>query len=350
MRQFPMAWLLVLALAAVGSMAGCGEDSGLPENHPPNIVNLFVVPENPAPNATAQVRFQVVDVDGDPVTVKWDATGGEVRFDENGKAIWYTPPEEGTYTITCIASDGQDTDRKALRVLVWKPREGNYYPLAVGNEWVFRDTKGNTIRMSIIDTIPIEHTEITSFVLRTETTDPGVPEGVVNYAYVGRAYDTERQEYEIQQHGVNAVFGSGDTVLFDPWLPLYRFPLIPDREWALKFRVFLTDGFPVGEGTATYRVIDESTLTTPAGTFENVFQVEETFTWTIFGQHIDTTVSKKWLAPNVGIVQIDQTQARGEQEAEHIVAKLVSYNLNPDESFDLIPNLPPEAVPVAAAP
>lgn len=306
---------------------GCGED-GLKEggNHPPNISVLAVVPENPEPNSIAQVRYQVVDVDGDPVTVRFEATAGRVVQDAEG-VRWETPPETGTFRITCIASDGKDLHRRSLDVLVWQPAPGDYYPLAIGNEWVFQDERGNTVTMRIVDRIAIEHTDRSAFVLETRTSDPEVPEGVANYAYVNRYRDPETGTEWVEQYAVNAVFGSADTILFQPWLPLYRFPLIPGKSWNVQFEALTTDGFPVGGGTAEYAVLEETALETPAGRFEHVMLVEERFTWEIFGQHIDTTVSRKWLAPGVGIVQLDQTQARGAQEPEHIIARLQRYSV-----------------------
>ena len=324
-----------LALALV---VGCGDDTGGGGNHAPNIVSLSVDPKYPAPGETATIRLSVIDVDNDPVRISWDTSGGNVTIDE-GRSVWHVPLEVGTFKITCIASDGVDSHSKSINVRTWTPRPGNYYPLAVGNQWIFVDENENTITMSLIDTIPIEHTDITSYVLQTVTTDPGVPEGVSNYAYIGRI------ENGIDQHGLNVVFGSAETMVFDPWLPLYRFPLIPGESWETKYEGFTTDGFYIGEGKASYRVVDETTLDTPAGTFEHVFQVEETFEWKILNQEVDTTISRKWLAPDIGIVMIDQEQARGRQEAEHIIAKLVEYTVLPDTSFDLIPQ--PE---VAASP
>jgi hypothetical protein len=327
MRFLRLASVVFGGVAVIG--LGCGEDAEL-ANHPPNVLSLFVVPENPAPGDTVQIRYNVDDVDGDPVQLQWETTGGTI----SPTGLWQVPDVEGTYRITLFASDGRSSDRKTLDVRVWQPRPGNYYPLAVGNQWVFEDERQNTIHFRIIDTIRIEHTNITSYVLEVETSDPAVEKGVTNYAYVGRAKDG------IEQHAVNVIFGSPETLIFDPWLPLYRFPLMPGKTWAAKFKGKLPDGFFIGEGTARYRVVDESTLTTPAGTFEHVFQVEEVFRWTLIGQTLDETVSRKWLAPDVGIVRLDQEQTRGGQ-TQRTRAQLVSYSLLPDTSFDTIPASPP---------
>lgn len=307
---------------------GCGGDDEI-VNHTPNVLSLTVTPENPAPGDVVPLHYNVEDVDGDPVTLRWEVTGGSVAVKE-GIPYWVVPDVEGTYRITLFATDGKAHDAKSLDVLVWKPRAGNYYPLAVGNEWVFLDNNQHIITFRIIDTIQIEHTNRTSYVLETTTNNPAVPENVSNYSYLGRVRDG------IEQHAVNVVFGSPETLIFEPYLPLYRFPLIPGKAWQTKFKGYLPDGLFIGEGKASYRVVDESTVTVPAGTFEHVFQVEETFEWTLIGQQLDRTVSRKWLAPDVGIIQFDQEQTRGGQ-TERIRAELVSWNLREDTSFVTIP-------------
>ncbi len=332
----------VIVCVATVLLASCGDD--IEGNSAPNILVLVAEPEYPAPGESVGLRFDFLDLDGDRVRLTWDITGGEI-YVEGGKYYWRAPDDEGTHHITLNANDGQDVDSKTVEVRVWRPREGNYYPIAVGNEWIYEDPNGHTVTRSIIGLFEIEHTDpvVTSYIMETATTDPDVPEGVVNYAYVGRVNDG------IDQHAVNVIFGSGDTLIFDPYLPLYRWPLIPGAEWMTHFKARVQDGFSVGEGTAKYRVVDESTLTTAAGTFEHVFQIEETFTWTLFDQPLDTTVSRKWLAPNVGIVKIDQTQTRGKQ-TQSTSADIVSFELEPDTSFDHIPEEPADEDDVPAAP
>jgi hypothetical protein len=319
-----------MACAATAMLLlGCGDH--IEGNTAPNILVLVTEPDYPAPGDAVGIRFDILDLDGDRVRLTWDISGGAV-FVEDGKYFWRAPNEEGPHQITLRASDGQDVDSKTVDILVWRPREGNYYPLAVGNKWTYIDENDEIVTREVIATIPIQHTvpTVTSYVIETATTDPGVPDGVVNFAYVGRVNDG------IEQHAVNVIFGSGDTLIFDPYLPLYQWPLIPGKEWVAPFQASVQDGFFVGEGTATYRVIDESTLTTAAGTFEHVFQIEETFVWKLGDWDLDTTIARKWIAPNVGIVKIDQTQTRGEQ-TQHTAVELIDHELRPDTSFDHIP-------------
>ena len=84
--------------------------------------------------------------------------------------------------------------------------------------------------------------------------------------------------------------------------------------------------FPIGGGSDEFEVLSEETLTVPAGTFENVFQVQETFKWNIFDHPLDTTVVQKWLAPNVGIVKFTQSQTRGDVTVD-VTFELESFKL-----------------------
>ncbi len=317
-----------VCLAALTALAvlGCGDGGGVDKNHPPNVAVLYVTPEYPEPHSLANITYSALDVDGDPLRLSWSASAGEIVIGADLETVWHAP-EEGLHQIALTASDGVSSVTKSIDVLVWEPREGNFYPLAVGNLWTYLDQDENEVTIEIIDKIEVENADRFSYVMETRTTDPNVDENVSNYAYVGRA------EGDIEQHGLNVIFGSSDTLLFDPWLPLYRFPLIPGKKWSQKFTAFLTDGIPIGTGTARYRVIEEAEIETPAGAFQHAVLVEEDFEWTLDGFPIDRTVSRKWLAPDVGIVRIEQTQTRGEQTEERRV-QLINYSLLPDTSME----------------
>ncbi|MYA71304.1 hypothetical protein F4Y19_14720 [Candidatus Poribacteria bacterium] len=88
--------------------------------------------------------------------------------------------------------------------------------------------------------------------------------------------------------------------------------------------------FPLGDGLDEFEVLSEETVTVPAGTFEHVFQVQESFWWgfDIGNQDfpLDITVVKKWIAPDVGIVKFTQSQTRGDETVE-TVFELESFKL-----------------------
>ena len=138
----------------------------------------------------------------------------------------------------------------------------------------------------------------------------------------------------VLQHAQNTTSGTSDTILFVPYLPLYQFPLIPGNKWQAKFQAQLVpELFPIGEGLDEFEVLSEETITVPAGTFERVFQVQESFRWgfDIGNQNfpLDITVVKKWVAPDVGIIKFTQAQTRGDVTVETV------FEL---ESFELVQN------------
>ena len=73
-------------------------------------------------------------------------------------------------------------------------------------------------------------------------------------------------------------------------------------------------------------MLAEEVLIVPAGRFEHVFQVEETFVWKFFDRDLDQTIVQKWLAPNVGIIKFTQIQTRADVTVE-VEFELESYEL-----------------------
>ena len=287
-------------------------------------MNLILL--NPAHKSTS--NFKAIDVDGDKLSFEWYATGGTIQGDELG-ATWTAPNEERKYLIEVTVSDGRKSTTSTIDIRVWRTRPGDYYPLAVGNTWRYRDDKGNQVIFEIVDTIEIQVTSdrtVKSYVLQKSSPDEGL-EGIVNFSYLG--HKTENGIVKgILQHAQNVTSGGEDTILFAPFLPLYNFPLIPGNRWFTNFQAKLTpELFPIGGGADEFEVLSEETLTVPAGTFEHVFQVQESFTWSIFDHPLDVTVAQKWLAPNVGIIKFTQTQTREDVTVD------VAFEL---ESFELV--------------
>ena len=281
-----------------------------------------------APGTSVDITLKAVDVDGDKLSVEWYATGGTIRGDDLG-ATWTAPEDEQKYVIKVTVSDGRKSTTSAINIRVWRTRPGDYYPLAVGNIWNYRDDRGNQVIFEIVDTIEIQVTSdrtVKSYVLQKSSPDAGL-EGIVNFSYLGHKIENGLVK-GILQHAQSVTSGTEDTILFSPFLPLYNFPLIPETRWYTNFQAKLTpELFPIGGGSDEFEVLSEETLTVTAGTFENVFQVQETFKWNIFDHPLDTTVVQKWLAPNVGIIKFTQSQTRGDVTVD------VTFEL---ESFELV--------------
>ena len=306
---------------------GCGE-SERETNFAPRISVFEAESDIVEPGAQVGIKLKAVDVDGDELSFEWYATGGTIQGDDLG-AIWTAPEEELKYLIEVTVSDGSKSTTSAIGIRVWRTRPGNYYPLAVGNTWHYRDDKGNRVIFEIVDTIELQVSKeraVKSYVLQKWSPDEGL-EGIVNFSYLG--HKTENGVVKgILQHAQNVTSGTEDTIVFFPFLPLYNFPLIPGDKWRTNFQVKLTPElfFSVGGGTDEFEVLSEETLTVPAGTFENVFQVQESFKWSIFDHPLDITVAQKWLAPNVGIIKFTQSQTRGDVTVD-VVFELESFEL-----------------------
>lgn len=295
---------------------GCGESG---ENLAPKVFEMSIEPQIVEPGTPATVKVKAGDPEEDTLSYSWSVTGGSFSENKSG-GIWTAPEVEGQHQITVEVSDGENRVSEMIEVWVWANREGDYYPLAVGNKWFYEDNEGNEIKFEIIDKIIIEGKNVESYVLEKTNSAEGL-ENVVSYSYIGKSSDV------IEQYGTNVAPGSADTLVFEPALPLYNFPLIPEKSWKVEFTGKLPEGYFIGQGTAEYKVLsEEKNMTVPAGTFNNVFCIRETFAWDLIEKSLDKTVADKWLAPDVGIIKFTQEQTRGEQTIE-VTSELVEYEL-----------------------
>ena len=305
---------------------GCSEGNR-EENFAPRISVFEAESDIVEPGSQVSIEFKAADVDNDELSTEWYATGGMIQGDDLG-AIWTAPEEERKYLIEVTVSDGKKSTTSTIDIRVWRTRPGDYYPLAVGNIWRYRDDAGNRVIFEIVDTIEIQVTSsrtVKSYVLQKSSPDAGL-EGIVNFSYLGHKIENE-EVTGILQHAQSVTSGTEDTILFAPFLPLYNFPLIPENKWQTNFQAKLTpELFPIGGGADEFEVLSEETLMVPAGTFENVFQVQESFKWSIFDHPLDLTVAQKWLAPNVGIIKFTQSQTRGDVTVD-VVFELESFEL-----------------------
>ncbi len=315
MRTLCCVWTF-LCFCLITVIVGCGPDEMENKNFAPVISVFEAESEIVLPGEQVPIRLQANDLDNDILTYSWSATDSEIKGDASG-AIWNAPETERKYQIQVTVSDGEKTITSTLDIQVWRPRPGNYYPLAVGNIWRYRDAEGTQIIFEIIDTIQIQlkgGETVKSFVLQKSNTAEGL-ENVVDYSYLGNTIDEEGKVSAVVQHAQNITPGSEDTMMFVPFIPLYKFPLIPGWKWRVNFEAKLVpELFPLDSGVDEFEVLSEETVTVPAGTFENVFQVQESFHWVydpdILNFSLDITVVQKWLAPDIGIIKFTQSQTR----------------------------------------
>jgi hypothetical protein len=301
---------IIAALAIVISIMGCGAD----DQSPPIIFSINATPLIVSPGEPSTITVEAGDPNKKKLSYLWTASDGQVSG--KGKTVtWISPKVEGKYEITVTVSNGSDSVSESISLRAWTPRPGDYYPLEIGDKWTFLDKENNQIDFEVIDTIDISGTK--AFVKKLITSNF---EGAVNYFYLAKGNDV------INQYATGGSSAGDDTIIFSPVLPLYKFPLIPGESWEIESDIKTPDGYYVGSGKAKYDVISEENLTVKAGTYEHVFQVKEDFIWDIFGQELDHTISKQWLAPNVGIVKFINEQTRGD-ETFITEAELQSYSL-----------------------
>ncbi len=332
MIKKPTAVWTLLWCVLLATCIGCGSDGTGNANVAPNILVFESESEIVPPGSTVPIRLKAADLEGDTLSYTWSVTGGELTENDSG-ALWQAPDSEEKYQISVTISDGANTTRSTIDIQVWTVRPGNYYPLAVGNVWHYSDENGDKITFEIVDTIQIQRAggeTIESFVLQKSSQIAGL-ENIVNYTYLGPHLNEKGEVAGIVQHAQNTTSGTEDTVLFVPYLPLYEFPLITGEKWSVSFEAQLVpELFPLGNGWDEFEVLSEETVTVPAGTFEHVFQVQETFRWgfDIGNQDfpLDVTVVNKWVAPDVGIIKFTQSQTRAEETIE-TVFELESYTL-----------------------
>ena len=147
--------------------------------------------------------------------------------------------------------------------------------------------------------------------LQKSSPDEGL-EGIVNFSYLGQKI--EKWRCQRNRCSMHRILPPARKIQSFSHL-FYRFtifPLIPGEEWQTNFQAKLTpELFPIGGGADEFEVLSEETMTVPAGTFENVFQVQETFKWSIFDHPPRHKRShKNGLLPNVGIIKFTQSQTR----------------------------------------
>ncbi len=301
---------------------GCGSDETLNKNLAPVISVFEAESEIVAPGAQVPIRLIANDLENNILTYSWYATDGEIEGDASG-AIWNAPETERKYHIQVTVSDGEKSTTSTLDIQVWRERPGNYYPLAVGNIWRYRDAEGTQVTFEIVDTIQIQlkgGETVESFVLQKSNSAEGL-ENIVDYSYLGHSFNENGKISAIVQHATTITPGSEDTMMFVPFLPLYQFPLIPGQKWRVNFEAKLVpELFPLDSGVDEFEVLSEETITVPAGTFNNVFAVQESFHWVydpkVLDFSLDTTIVQKWVAPDVGLIKFTQTQTRGDVPVE----------------------------------
>lgn len=220
----------------------------------------------------------------------------------------------------------------------------NYFPDAVGSRWVYRNTDGSEWTREVIDgtnthgvgykvftyTPPVSETELNH--LKPDTfrvTDSQV------FFIIGEKIDRYVQNelpVWVQDEFTGLELDITVAPSTHPEFVFFQSPLTPNFQWdafrtdvngsiVLQNLVLLQFPFEVHVGVKG-EVIAVASLETPAGSFEETYQIEyrTEITRTLLSAEAETTQLHQtvWFAPHVGIVKI---------EDEGGVTELIAYTL-----------------------
>jgi hypothetical protein len=124
-------------------------DQGDGINHNPIISDLFISPRTAFIDQNVTITCTASDQDGDTLTYGWSSSTSGTITGSSSTITWITPATEGTYTITCMVSDGKGgKDNKSVDIIVavngvkyqipWSKAESNGWanPLGEGKELI----------------------------------------------------------------------------------------------------------------------------------------------------------------------------------------------------------------------
>lgn len=117
----------VFARAFFGCDGAC-DCSVNSQNRPPVIEKILADSPSITPGMMVFLTAVAVDEDGDKINYNWSSSGGTILTGgasdipnyspTTNPARWQAPDTSGDYTITCIVSDGKDTNSKSITVTV----------------------------------------------------------------------------------------------------------------------------------------------------------------------------------------------------------------------------------------
>ena len=194
-----------------------------------------------------------------------------------------------------------------------------YYPTDLGNIWVLETADGTERVTYTIEASEerIEDKEIALFKRTAETLGTDETTGEVYFVH----FDDDGVKLHKIVAELGSIFGTATAILSPPVLFVPASLALGDSwEFMLETEVILTGQVSV---TYTYEVIAVEDVVTPAGTFENSLKIQID-SRTTSTSSIGRSTSYQWLAPNIGIVSVETSQA--------LVYNLISSNLVSDAS------------------
>ncbi|MDP7279519.1 MAG: hypothetical protein QGG39_06505, partial [Candidatus Poribacteria bacterium] len=70
------------------------------------MIDRFIVPTEVSVGAKADLHIIARDLEGDPLTYAWSATGGQMENAVSRTVSWTAPDKAGPFTVTVYISDG----------------------------------------------------------------------------------------------------------------------------------------------------------------------------------------------------------------------------------------------------
>ena len=219
----------------------------------------------------------------------------------------------------------------------------NYFPDAVGSRWVYRNADGYEWTREITDGYSAEAADYQRFTYTQLAADDAldylkpnafrVAENRVFFA-IGEKVDPYIQTelpVLVEDEFAGLALDIALEPISHPEFVFFEFPLSPNVEWdafntkvngSLVLQNLVLLQIPLeAQVSIKGKVVAESPLETPAGSFDSAFQIayEMEFTHTLFPEaEVVRQRQTVWFVPHVGIVKIEDQRG---------VTELISYTL-----------------------
>lgn len=195
-------------------------------------------------------------------------------------------PKEGSYQPKPVKITGTAT--------VAAGQEGNLFPMAVGNQWVY-DIQGQTIQQGRQVSFG---GEVTWKVVKVDSLPGGGKKATVDVITGGKR--TDRQEWTLNSKGLfQTSIGLNPATKFDPPIPAIVFPVEKDRTFSWKGNGVRPNMKP-GPTSTKSTIVGPKEIDVVSGPPMQAIEVK---TETDFGKSIGSATSTAFFTPNVGIVR-----------------------------------------------
>ena len=131
--------ILILSGCVNGSTTPNIPDQGDDINHKPIIFDLPASPRTAFINQNITITCTTSDQDGDTLAYSWSSSPGGTINGIGSNITWKAPATKGTYTITCLVSDGKGgEDSKSVGITVASDSGGVRYSIS----WTEAESNG----------------------------------------------------------------------------------------------------------------------------------------------------------------------------------------------------------------